>query len=153
MSDGGSATPVRILIAERHALLSQSLAEALRHGGYDVHRIAHATADEALSQARALKPAVVLVDSQLGETPSRSLELIEPLRKAGASVVMMTPTRDRAQLETCLREGAASVVSKSESFEHLVAGVEEAADIATLVPRRARDQLIEELQQQRSEPT
>ena len=145
--------PVRILIAERHALLSQSLAEALRRNGYDVHRISHATAEEALSQARSLKPLVVLVDSHLGDTASSGLALIGPLREGGASVVMMTANRNRDQLETCLRAGAASVVSKSESFEHLVAGVQEAADVATLVPREARDQLIEELQQQRNAPT
>ena len=144
---------VRILIAERHTLLSQSLAEALRHDGYDVHRITHATAEEALSRARALQPAVVLVDFQLGGSASNGLALIGPMREAGASVVMMTSSKDREQLETCLQAGAASVVSKSESFEHLVAGVQEAADVATLVPREARDQLIEELQHQRNEPT
>ena len=145
--------PVQILIAERHTLLSQSLAEALRHDGYDVHRIAPATAEKALKETRTLQPAVVLVDLQLGQTATSGIGLIGPLRAAGASVVVMMPDEDRAQLERCLQEGAASVVSKTDSFDHLVAGVQEAADVATLVPRKAREQLIEELRQQRKRPT
>ena len=140
---------VRILIVEDHALLSQALAEALHHDGYEVRRMEHTTAAGILRESERFSPAVVL----LGLRQGNGLSLIEPLRRGGASVVMLTAEKNPAQLEACLDAGAAGVVSKSESFDHLVAGVQEAADIADLVPPEARDDLINELQHQREQPT
>ena len=141
--------PVRILIVEDHALLSQAVSEALRHDGYDTRRMVRMTRAEVLAEAEDFVPAVVLLDLHLGDEDDNGLSLITPLRAAGASVVMMTGETDRSQLDACLEAGAASVVSKAEPFDHLVAGVREAADLASMVSSEARDDLVQELQDQR----
>lgn len=124
---------VRIALVEDHVLLAESLRLTLRAEGADVQVIG-ITADTSPEQARAAiadgclrhRPQVVLLDLDLGETGD-SDELIAPLAKGGARVVILTGSTDHARLGECLERGATGVISKAEPLDFLVEQVRRAA--------------------------
>lgn len=143
-------TGTRLMIIEDHELLAQSLAFALRAEGYDVSIVLGESSDEVLATAGDLDVDVALVDLHLGEALGSGLSLIGPLRSAGTQVVVLTGEQDRARLGECLEAGAVGVVTKNQSFQHLVEAVSEAATMHSLISDAQREELLDELRRQRA---
>jgi two-component system, NarL family, nitrate/nitrite response regulator NarL len=140
-----------VLIVEDHELFGQSVAFALQADGIEAQRVSHLDESSVLKAATDMQPDVVLLDLQIDDQGGTSLPWIEPLRELGACVVMVTGVSDRVRLAECLEAGALGVVSKAESFDHLLATIKEAAEMQSLISKSQRDELLAELRRQRSE--
>lgn len=141
----------RVMIIEDHGLLAQSLQLALRADGFEVEISFGATAEEILAAAGRMRPAVVLLDLDLGPGVGSALPLIGPLRELGACVVMVTGEENRTRLGECVEAGAIGIVPKSAPFDHLVESVKEAAGLRTLMSKSERDQLLAEMRRQHAD--
>jgi DNA-binding NarL/FixJ family response regulator len=109
-----------VIIVDDHCLLAQGLSFTLGQQGTAVTTVA--TPDEARLVALVLEraPCLVLVDLAFEGSPVCGVDLIEPLRAAGATVVVLTGSKDPALLGTCLERGATAIAGKSEDFDQLL---------------------------------
>ena len=112
----------RVLVVEDHALFGETLAIALRIEGYEVHRLLLTDGGDLVAAAVRARPSIALVDLDLG-CYGDGTDLISPLRDAGAAVVVVTGSTDRAQWGGCLHRGAATVLSKSSPLDATLATV------------------------------
>ena len=110
----------RALIIEDHALIAHGLAVALEAEGIRTRITTGPTTEDVLSEARAFRPDVVLLDLQLDGEIGSGVPLIRPLVMLDAAVVVVTGVRDRVALGECLEAGATALVSKSDPFDDLV---------------------------------
>jgi DNA-binding NarL/FixJ family response regulator len=109
----------RILIADDHPLTRDALAGLLAQHGFDVVSQA-ASGEEAVEQARALAPDVILLDLTMpGLDGLAALPLI---REAApdAEVVVLTASEDESSLLGAIRAGAAGYLLKSEPPERII---------------------------------
>ncbi len=140
----------RVLIVEAHELLAQSLTYALRVEGFEVEMASGPTVDDVLVAADRFKPAIVLVDPDLGEGSDRGLHLIDRLRANGRRILLLTATTDHLQVGECIEAGAAGLVSTSASLGDLVAAISKLAETDTLLSARERHEVLTELRRQRA---
>ena len=137
----------RVLIVEDHTMLAESLALALRLRGFDEVDIVPSSAlspDGVVDCVRSTKPDVVLLDLNLG-AQGLSIPIIGRIVDAGATVLMLTATEDRAVLGRCVEAGASGVFSKTMPFESLMPAVTDAARGLSTMRPADRDALLEEL--------
>jgi DNA-binding NarL/FixJ family response regulator len=104
--------PLRILIADDHAIVRQGL-KLLIDSQPDMKVIAEAASGDAvLAQAAAVKPDVVIMDISMpginGLVATRTLKQRQPY----TTVVALTRHEDRTYLEELLRAGASAYVLK-----------------------------------------
>ena len=120
-------TPVRVLLVDDQALFREALATLLAtHDGIDVVGEA-GNGDEALSQAAALTPDVVLMDLRMpvldGVGATRRLRLAQP----DVRVIALTTFDDDEDVFAALRAGAVGYLLKDVSSARLVEAVHAAA--------------------------
>lgn len=126
-----TATPLRLLIADDHAVVRAGL-RALLDGEQDLEVIAEAgSGEEAVLLAAELAPDVVLMDLRFAGT-DRGIDGAEAVRRltakaAGTAVVMLTSYSGRADVVRALEAGARGYVLKAGSPEELFLAVREAA--------------------------
>lgn len=115
-----------MFIVDDHDLFSAVLMMALRGQGWDAHRGEVRSGTPALlEQADRLRPGLVLLDLKVGSDHAHmdDGQLVEALRARGWTVFILSDRRDDVRLAAAIAAGAAGVVSKSASLEHLVAMV------------------------------
>ena len=127
MSEGPlSKSRSRVLIIEDHTLFAESLEVALSLEGYDVRRLPLPEEGGSLATLRSsalrINPRIVLLDLDLGRFGDGAA-LIAPLSRAGANVVVVTSSVDRARWGGCVRSGARKVLSKSGPLQNTLATV------------------------------
>jgi DNA-binding NarL/FixJ family response regulator len=119
--------PIRVLLADDHAMFRQGLAGILTsYGGMEV--IAEVPNDaEALELARELSPDVVIMQVQMPF--SRAVETLKAMRSFPdpPKVVIVTMFESPRYVRGLTGVGASAYVLKSTSSEHLVAAVRAAA--------------------------
>jgi DNA-binding NarL/FixJ family response regulator len=110
----------RILIADDHPLTREALSALLSANGFDVVGEAPGGA-EAIEQARALKPDLVVLDLTMPEVDG--LTALPQIRDAApeTAVVVLTASEDDESLLTAIRLGAAGYVLKNEPPERIIA--------------------------------
>ncbi|WP_114906312.1 response regulator [Ornithinimicrobium murale] len=109
-TEPAEASAVRILVAEDEALIRLDLAEMLEEAGYDVVGQA-ADGEQALEQARELRPDLVVMDVKMPRMDG--ISAAEILGKEGiAPVVMLTAFSDRALVERARDAGVMAYVVK-----------------------------------------
>src|SRR5659263_100120 len=123
---GSSSRTLPVLIVDDHPLLAQSAAIALRGCGLAASVAASTRRDRLVEEVRRRGPTLVLLDLDLGTGPT-GLALIEPLRAAGARVLVVSGTGERMALVAAVEAGAVGWVHKSAPFAELVASVRAAA--------------------------
>jgi len=134
----------RILIVDDHPLTRDALAGLLAHNGFDVVGQA-ASGEEAIAQARELRPDLILLD--LTMPGMDGLTALPKLREAApdAEVVVLTASEDESNLLGAIRAGAAGYLLKSEPPERIVVflrGVAQGeAALSGAVARRLLDQV------------
>jgi DNA-binding NarL/FixJ family response regulator len=147
---------VRILLVEDHALFAESLELALTMEGYDVRRYpvpreAGAGATAALmSAAVRIGPRIVLLDLDLGGLGDGA-ELINPLARAGANVVVVTASSDRARWGECVRQGARKVVSKTAPLNEILSVVRKIYHGQPVMDHEEREELLRLWHDERSQ--
>jgi len=110
---------VRVLVIDDEPAIRALLRGALEPAGYDV--IEADNAAQALAAAQAQAPHVVLLD--LGLPDRDGLDLIAPLRKAGATVLVVSARDATAQKVAALDQGADDYVTKPFDTDEVLARV------------------------------
>ncbi|KUR74174.1 response regulator [Novosphingobium sp. Fuku2-ISO-50] len=110
---------VRVLVIDDEAPIRAILRDALEPAGYRVIEAGDAAA--ALAAAHEETPQVVLLD--LGLPDRDGLDLIAPLRKAGATVLVVSARDATAQKVAALDRGADDYVTKPFDTDEVLARV------------------------------
>ncbi|MGH7723504.1 MAG: response regulator [Candidatus Dormibacteria bacterium] len=136
-----AAAAVSVLVVEDHEMLAETLVLGLFARGFDC-TVAQLTGPETvLTQAARLRPAVVLLDLQLGDTDG--LDLIPGLRALGARILVVTGCTHEPRVAAALALGASGWVSKSEPFERLLEAAESVARNRPVQDRARHEEMIE----------
>lgn len=120
--------PRRVLLVDDHQLLVDAVAAALKVGGIEAERADLASRESVVAQAWADPPDLVLLDLDLGGTIGDGSVLVRPLTAAGARVLIVTASSDRARIGSVLELGAVGYVAKAAPFDQLLRTVSVAAD-------------------------
>ncbi len=143
-------TRTRVLLVDDHELIRKGLRHAFeRDRTFEVVGAA-ASAAEAIRQAGALQPDVVIMDLRLAENSS-GLEATRALRKSSATmgIVILTMYAGDDQLFGALEAGASAFVPKTSPADEVVAAARHAAsapsaftaaDLAEAMKRRLAPQ-------------
>ncbi len=119
----GTSKPIRVLLADDHAMFRQGLAGVLaRYGGMEV--VAEVPNDEdALRLARRLAPDVVVMQVQM--PVGRARQTLEAMRSFPdpPRVVIVTMLESPRHVRSLVGAKANAYLSKSDSAEHLIAVV------------------------------
>ncbi len=146
---------VRILIIEDHALFAESLDLALSVEGYDVKRApmpenGGGSPASLLLTVVQLKPRIVLLDLDLGYLGD-GVQLIEPITRSGAHVVVVTASSERSRMGECLHYGARKVVTKNQPLNQILATVRRINEGLPVMERTERDELLRHWNRERAE--
>jgi len=134
---GGS---VCVALVEDHLMFSASLAAALRAEGHQVVVPVLSTLDAVVDELAAAAPRVALLDLDLGPFGSGE-DLLVPLTRGAASVVMLSGTSDEAAVGRCLIAGAVGWVPKHEALERVLGVVDDALAGRPVAPAAEVDRL------------
>ena len=119
----GSSKPIRVLLADDHAMFRQGLASVLaKYGGMEV--VAEVPNDEnALTLARELSPDAVVMEVQM--PVERARETLEAMRSFPdpPRVVIVTMLESPRHVRALVGAKANAYLLKSDSTEHLIATV------------------------------
>ena len=117
---------MRVVIVEDHTLFAESLELALTLEGYDAHRFELPEVPPSEAKLNSLimrtQPRIVLLDLDLGQHGS-GVRLIPPLARAGADVVVVTGSTDRARWGHALHSGARTVLPKTVALGEILGTV------------------------------
>ena len=132
--DGGSATPIRVLLVDDHQLLTQALAGLLsREPDMEVVGIA-GTVSEAKSAARE-RLDVVLMDYRLPDGTGADATRAIKARWPSAKVIMLTAVTDDQTVLESIQAGADGYLTKDRASEDVVDAVRQAYAGEILLPR------------------
>lgn len=147
-------TSNRVLIIEDHVLFGESLELALSLEGYDVRRLpfppeggSMATLRSAALRANAR---IVLLDLDLGRFGDGT-SLIGPLSRAGANVVVVTASGDKARWGGCVRNGARKVLSKTRPLQEALTVVRRLHQGLPVMSPEELESLLKAWHEERSE--
>jgi len=131
---------MRVLLIDDHALVRKGVEELLRSRGVDVVASA-GSGDEGIKAAVELKPDIILLDIKMpGMT---GIETLRKLRDLGVTtpVLMLTMSRDDADLHGALRSGAQGYLLKDMDPEELVPALKVAMSGGNVVAKEMADTL------------
>ena len=116
---------MRVLLIDDHALVRKGLEQLLESRGIEVVA-AVGTGSEGIVCARDLAPDIVLLDIKMPDM--NGLETLLQLRAQGieVAVLMLTMSRDEADLQAALRGGAQGYLLKDMDPEDLVPALQDA---------------------------
>ncbi len=141
---------MRVLLIDDHALVRKGLEELLRSRGVEVVASV-GSGEEGIQQAVALKPDVILLDIKM--PGMNGIETLEKLRASQVTVpiLMLTMSRDDADLRAALRGGAGGYLLKDMDPEDLVPALESALRGDNVVAKEMVGSLTRIVQGQTSE--
>ena len=116
---------MRVLLIDDHALVRKGLEQLLESRGIEVVA-AVGTGSEGITCAQELAPDIVLLDIKMPDM--NGLETLIQLRAQGIEVpvLMLTMSRDEADLQAALRGGAQGYLLKDMDPEDLVPALQDA---------------------------
>jgi DNA-binding NarL/FixJ family response regulator len=125
---------MRVLVVDDHPLAREGLRAVLADAGYDVVGVA-ADGLDAVTQAEALRPDVILMDVRLGN----GIDGLEATRRITAlklpsRVLMLTLHDTPAYVRAALMAGASGYVLKDTAIEELRKAIDQALDDHVAVP-------------------
>jgi two-component system response regulator DegU len=135
---------VRLMIADDHRMLREGLKHSLADEGLDVIGEA-ADGDEAVEQALALCPDVVLMDVTMPERTG--VEATQLIRQANPDirVIMLTMHADADVLAAAVRAGASGYLLKDCSIEEIAHAIRTTAAGDTLMSSNVAGSMLDEL--------
>src|SRR5918994_4226734 len=123
MGDEGGENPVRLLIADDHALVRQGLRGILeREPGIEVVGEAH-NGREAVDLCRALGPNLVLMDLRMPEMDGLEATRMIKHERPEVGVLMVTMHDNQDYMREATKAGAAGYVLKDASGHELISAV------------------------------
>jgi DNA-binding NarL/FixJ family response regulator len=122
-----AAPPPVVVIVEDHALLSTTLAMALRRHGVEARSCDGGTPEAVRAVVAGVTPGVALVDVDLGSGPRgeplNGIDLVPTLVGDGWRVVVMTGSAPETEIAKAVTAGAVGWVHKTAPFPDLLAAV------------------------------
>ena len=117
--------PIRLLLADDHRMLRETLKRSMLDEGFDVVGEA-SDGQEAIDLAEELQPDVILMDVTMPDVDGveATRRIIE--RRPEARIVMLTMHADQDVIASAIRAGASGYLVKDCSFEEVAATVREA---------------------------
>ena len=144
----------RVLIIEDHLLFAESMELTLSLEGYDVRRLPLPESGGSMATVRSAairaNPRTVLLDLDLGRFGD-GVNLIAPLAKAGANVIVVTASTDRGRWGACMRQGARKVLSKGGQLQETLATVRRLHQGLPVTTREELESLLDAWKEQREE--
>jgi two-component system nitrate/nitrite response regulator NarL len=144
--------PMRVLLIDDHALVRKGMEELLRSRNVEVVASV-GSGEEGIRAAQGLKPDIILLDIKMpGMT---GIETLARLRELGLTtpVLMLTMSREDADLHAALRNGAQGYLLKDMEPEDLVPALEVAMSGGNVVAKEMADTLARLVRgQTRDEP-
>lgn len=144
----------RIAIIEDHVLFAEALEIALEREGYDVRRVLLPRTGNRASQPLAavlrLKPAVVLLDLDLREY-GNGARMVQPLVRAGTSVIVVTGSTSRSDWGEALAFGARKVLPKNSHLNEILATVRRVLTGLPVLTHVEREELLRAWHDERHE--
>ncbi len=142
-----ASKPITVLLAEDHAVVRQGLSSLLRADGHFQVVGGARTGREAVEQARALRPDVILMDIAMpvlnGLEATRQILAEDPKAK----VVILSAHSDDPYIERMREVGVAGFLEKQTSAEVLVEAIRDVAKGKTYfspsIARRLLDQRLD----------
>lgn len=134
--------PIRVLIADDHTLFREGL-QALLMAVLDVECVGEAvTGEEAVAQAKALQPDVVLMDINMPDL--NGVEATRRLLKCNpdVGVIMVTMLEDDTSVFSALRAGARGYVLKGAHHEELLQAIRAVTEGQALFGPAVADRMI-----------
>lgn len=122
----GPADTIEILIVEDHPPVRQGLELLLPRQGFRIVGSA-GSAREGGRMIRARRPAVALVDIDLGDGSGTDLAVAIRDEGIATAIVLCTGSIDNAVLDAAVDSGARGIVLKSSPIEHLADAIRAAA--------------------------
>ena len=138
---------VKVLVADDHALLRGEVVALLSQR--DELEVVGEAADgaEAIEQARALAPDVVIMDLQMPQVNGLEATSVIRTELPDVHVLVYTISENEADLLTALRYGARGYLLKSTSSEALVQGIVQVAQGGVIVTQAVAAKVINNLYQ------
>jgi DNA-binding NarL/FixJ family response regulator len=117
--------PIRLLLADDHRMLRETLKRSMLDEGFDVVGEA-SDGQEAVDLAEQLQPDVILMDVTMPEIDGveATRRIVE--QQPDARIVMLTMHADQDVIAAAIRAGATGYLVKDCSFEQVAATVREA---------------------------
>ena len=131
-SSGRGDEGTAVLIVDDHRMLADALASVLAARGYRCEVAEVDGAETVPARALRLRPALTLLDLDLGSVDG--LELVTPLRATGSRVLVLSACEDHQRLAAAVALGAVGWVSKARRFEEVLEAAEAAVRDRTLLP-------------------
>lgn len=122
----GETAAIEILIVEDHPPVRQGLELLLPRQGFRIVGSA-GSAREGHRMIRARRPAVALVDIDLGDGSGTDLAMTIRDEAIATAVVLCTGSIDNAVIDAAVDSGARGIVLKSSPIEHLADAIRAAA--------------------------
>mgnify|MGYP000359589551 CR=1 FL=1 len=136
--------PVRLLLADDHTMLRQSLRRTMEDEGLEVVGEA-GDGDEAARLAEELKPDVVLMDVSMPVLDGVEATRLISEHTPGVAVVMLTMHADADVVDRAIKAGAVGYLVKDCTTEELVRTVRQAANGETVLSADLAASMLEEM--------
>ena len=116
------STRLACLVVDEHPVVRQGVGALLEQGFSDVELLDAATAEDAIAEAGAMKPDVILIDPRKGPGDTEKT-LVELSDKLGAPVVVYTADGGARQLSEALKAGVKGYVRKDSPADDLIRAI------------------------------
>lgn len=126
----------RIAIIDDHVFLGQVLANDLAKHGLDV--VVVSFDGDLVEGALSADPDLVLLDLELGPDMPNGVDLIKPLSRGGAHVVVLSGVENPLLLARCLELGALGLLPKNTAFDQLVEQILSCLETGEVAPAANR---------------
>jgi len=142
---------MRVLLIDDHTLVRKGLEQLLQSRGIEVVASA-GSGQEGIELALALKPDVILLDVKMPEMSGT--DTLKQLREQGVTVpiLMLTMSREEADLQAALRNGATGYLLKDMDHEDLVPALQDALGGNNVIAKELIGSLTRLVQGQSAKP-
>lgn len=146
------AEPIRVLVADDHAIVREGLISALRLEG-DIDVVGQASnGREAIDKAVELEPDVIIMDISMPGCGGLEATSVLAHQLPQAKVLILTISDREEDLFQAVRFGARGYLLKSTSIDDILAAVRQVAEGQAILSPYIAGKLLEEFRREQSVP-